>query len=69
MTEWRSITTAPHDRTIVGKISDVRFLCAWRPDAVDGEWCIKNSTETDDWALDAEGMIMPLEPEEWCEVP
>jgi hypothetical protein len=72
MTGWRPIDRAPIDgTTILGRMDGVRFLCAWYVDEEDGVavWCIKLSSDPDDWAVDADGDMLGVEPETWMTLP
>jgi hypothetical protein len=69
MSAWQPIKTAPQDRTIIGRLSGVRFLCAWYGKPDNGAWYVKNTTDHGDPAYDSDGDMVTIEPEEWCEVP
>jgi hypothetical protein len=49
----------------------VRFLCAWYVDEDDGiaVWCIKLSSDPDDWAVDVDGDMLGVEPDAWMTLP
>jgi hypothetical protein len=72
MTDWQTIDRAPTDgTTILGRMEAVRFLCAWYVDEDDdiAVWCIKLSSDPDDWAVDVDGDMLGVEPDAWMPVP
>lgn len=73
MADWQPIESAPTDgTTILGRTEATRFLCAWYVDEEEegvAVWCIKFSSDPDDWAVDADGDMLGVEPESWMPLP
>lgn len=65
MVDWFPISTAPDDRTVLGRTGDTRFLM----EQSEGDWYLKQTTDPDDWVLDPDGDRILAEPDEWCDVP
>jgi hypothetical protein len=65
MTGWQPISSAPSNRTIIGRAGKTRVLV----ECSDGDWYAKASTDIDDWVLDGDGERVIAYPDEWCEVP
>jgi hypothetical protein len=65
MNGWLPISTAPDDRTVLGRTDDTRFLM----EQFEGDWFLKQTTDPEDWVLDTAGDRIIAEPDLWCEVP